>query len=239
MNKYNTLLFDLDDTLIDNSISMQYAFQTVLKVLNINYSDELFHKWELFDIVYWDIWQVEKENLSHIMKDDRNTFLRANRFILFFKNLNINYQQAKKLNEIYCKNLSVNIVEIENASNLIKELKHSHKIVIATNGPHQTAIEKVKKANLYKHVNYVISSDEAGFSKPMPEFFQYLDKKVNNYDKETTLIIGDNLSTDILGGTRHGIDTCWFNPKEKEQSDTITPTFTIKKLTHLKKVIKK
>ena len=62
MNKYNTLLFDLDDTLIDNSISMQYAFQTVLKVLNINYSDELFHKWELFDIVYWDIWQVEKEN---------------------------------------------------------------------------------------------------------------------------------------------------------------------------------
>ena len=89
MNKYNTLLFDLDDTLIDNSISMQYAFQTVLKVLNINYSDELFHKWELFDIVYWDIWQVEKENLSHIMKDDRNTFLRANRFILFFKNLNI------------------------------------------------------------------------------------------------------------------------------------------------------
>ena len=88
--KYTTLLFDLDDTLIDNSASMHYAFRKVLQVLNISYSEELFKKWELFDTIYWDIWQVEKENLSHVIPEDKNTFLRSNRFILLIK---INYYE--------------------------------------------------------------------------------------------------------------------------------------------------
>ncbi len=236
--KYTTLLFDLDDTLIDNSASMHYAFRKVLQVLNISYSEELFKKWELFDTIYWDIWQVEKENLSHVIPEDKNTFLRSNRFILFFKDLKINYQQAKQLNEIYCQNLSVNIIEIENASKIIKDLKKHHKIVIATNGPHQTAIEKVQKAKLINHVHDIISSDEAGFSKPSQEFFKYLDRKINNHEKNKTLIIGDNPLTDILGGINHGIDTCWFNPKDKKITYEIKPTFTIKKLEQIKKLVK-
>ena len=37
MKKYETIIFDLDDTLIDNHESIKYAFKKVLEVLNISY----------------------------------------------------------------------------------------------------------------------------------------------------------------------------------------------------------
>lgn len=46
MNKYETLIFDLDDTLIDNNESMKYAFTIMINTLKLEYSDELFLKWK-------------------------------------------------------------------------------------------------------------------------------------------------------------------------------------------------
>lgn len=57
MNKYETLIFDLDDTLIDNNESMKYAFTIMINTLKLEYSDELFLKWKKFDAVYWHTWE--------------------------------------------------------------------------------------------------------------------------------------------------------------------------------------
>ena len=32
-------------------------------------------------------------------------------------------------------------------------------------------------------------------------------------DRERVLIVGDSLTSDITGGNRAGIRTCWYNPK--------------------------
>ena len=45
MSKYETLIFDLDDTLINNNLSIKYAFITIINQLEIEYSDDLFFKW--------------------------------------------------------------------------------------------------------------------------------------------------------------------------------------------------
>ena len=49
------------------------------------------------------------------------------------------------------------------------------------------------------------------------------------------LLIGDSLSTDILGGNQNGIDTCWFNPNYEQAKEEIQPTMTIHKLLQLKR----
>ena len=33
--------------------------------------------------------------------------------------------------------------------------------------------------------------------------------------KDQVLIIGDSLTSDMQGGARFGIDTCWYNPKHQ------------------------
>ncbi len=53
MSKYETLIFDLDDTLIDNNQSIKYAFSIIINELGLEYDDELFSKWKKFDTSYW------------------------------------------------------------------------------------------------------------------------------------------------------------------------------------------
>lgn len=237
MNKYKTLIFDLDDTLIDNNQSIKYAFTVMINELGLEYSDELFSNWKKFDIAYWHIWESGKMVIPDSINTikDKITYLRANRFILFFKDLKLDFNSAIELNELYCKMLGVNIIEIENASKLLQELHPNHEILIATNGPKIAAINKVEKAKLAPYISKIVCSEEIGFSKPMSEFFDFLYNKTQNKDKSKMLLVGDSLSTDILGGMNNGIDTCWFNPNNDSLPREYTPTMTINKLLQLKK----
>ena len=53
---------------------------------------------------------------------------------------------------------------------------------------------------------------------------------MGNPQKEEVLIVGDSLSSDILGGYRYGIDTCWFNPQGKSCELDIDITYEVKEL---------
>lgn len=239
MSKYETLIFDLDDTLIDNNQSIKYAFTIILNELGLEYSNKLLSKWKKFDTAYWHTWESGKMIIPNSIGtlEDKITFLRANRFIIFFKELELelDFNSAVALNELYCNMLGVNIVEIENASKLLKELYHYHEIFIATNGPKEAAINKLDKAKLSSYISSMVCSEEIGFSKPMPEFFDYLYNKTQTKDKSRMLLIGDSLTTDILGGMNNGIDTCWFNPNNSSLPKEYCPTMTINKLLQLKK----
>lgn len=237
MSKYKTLIFDLDDTLIDNNQSIKYAFTVMINVLGLEYSDELFSKWKKFDTAYWHTWESGNMIIPDSIKtlEDKIKYLRTNRFILFFKELELSFNSAVALNELYCSMLGVNIVEIENAGKLLQELYHHHEILIATNGPKEAAINKLEKAKLMSYISSMVCSEEIGFSKPMPEFFDCLYNKTQNKDKSRMLLIGDSLTTDVLGGMNNEIDTCWFNPNNSSLPEEYCPTMTINKLLQLKK----
>lgn len=237
MSKYETLIFDLDDTLIDNNQSIKYAFTIIINELGIEYSDELFSKWKKLDTAYWHTWESGDMFIPDSIKtlEDKITYLRANRFILFFKELELSFNSAVALNELYCSMLGVNIVEIENAGKLLQELYRHYEILIATNGPKEAAINKLEKAKLMSYTSSMVCSEEIGFSKPMPEFFDCLYNKTQNKDKSRMLLIGDSLTTDVLGGMNNGIDTCWFNPNNSSLPEEYCPTMTINKLLQLKK----
>ena len=239
MSKYETLIFDLDDTLIDNNLSIKYAFTTIINQLEIEYSDDLFFKWKKFDTAYWHTWESGNMIIPDSIKtlEDKITYLRANRFVIFFKELKIDFETAVSINELYCSMLGVNIVEIENACKLLQELNSDYEIIIATNGPKDAAINKLEKAKLKSYISSIICSEEIGFSKPMPEFFNFLYDKTQNKDKNKMLLIGDSLTTDILGGMNNGIDTCWFNPNNNSLPEEYCPTMTINRLLQLKKKI--
>ena len=55
-------------------------------------------------------------------------------------------------------------------------------------------------------------------------------EKMNNPNIEGMIIIGDSLSSDILGGINAGIHTCWYNPKRSENMTEIKPEYEIDSL---------
>lgn len=53
MNKYEVILFDLDDTLIDNLENVRYAFTEMVESVGETYTEENFRRWYDLDNKYW------------------------------------------------------------------------------------------------------------------------------------------------------------------------------------------
>ncbi len=41
------------------------------------------------------------------------------------------------------------------------------------------------------------------------------------------MIVGDSLSSDILGGNNAGIITCWYNPEHKQSKNSVRIDYEI------------
>ena len=54
-----------------------------------------------------------------------------------------------------------------------------------------------------------------GFDLPVIRYRAML----HGVTKDDALMIGDSLTSDMRGGHRYGIDTCWYNPKGKPVAD--------------------
>ena len=53
------------------------------------------------------------------------------------------------------------------------------------------------------------------------------------------VIVGDRLSSDILGGINAGIKTCWFNPKRLPGKEDIPADYEIHALSELPELLEK
>jgi putative hydrolase of the HAD superfamily len=105
---------------------------------------------------------------------------------------------------------------------------------MTSNGFHEVQYKKLAACGLRDYFDTVILSEDAGVNKPSPLYFDYA-FKVSGANKETTLMIGDNLQTDILGALNAGIDAMLFNRWNVDVKDSPqTPTFVV---SHLKDIM--
>ncbi len=235
INRYDAVMFDLDNTLIDNNGPIKYSIFNIYKKMNYPCTEENFLKWKEYDDNYWEQWELGKVILPPWVNsvEKRVEYLRAQRFVTFF---NINYENALEISNEYLDGLDKNVIPINGAFEVVSTLHRNKEIMIATNGP-QTCIEaKIKAVDLTDHIDWILASEICGFSKPMTGFFDYALQMLNTKDRKKILIVGDSLTTDILGGNQNEIDSCWFNPEHKNNNTNIHPTFEID---NLKVLIKK
>lgn len=239
-NKYTTIIFDLDDTLIDNIENIKYSFKTVLEYMNKIYSEEEFIKFYEIDKHFWSDHQknkiiVPEEYLGNI--ETKRMWLRSQRFIIYF-NEEINLDIASKISDIYTHNLKEKVVAIENSYMILSYLNRKYNIVVATNGPKEAAIEKLKKSNLIDFVSLVFTAEDIGFMKPKREFFEGLIRKMNYYETDKMLFVGDSIFSDIKGANEFNIDSCFFNINN-EDIDRLEykPKYIIHGLNELKEIL--
>ena len=91
----------------------------------------------------------------------------------------------------------------------------------------------MENAELSKYFSNFYISEEMGVNKPDLKFFDIIFESIENKDKSSILMIGDDLTFDVQGAINAGIDSCWINKKGKENSLGINPTFIINSLEEL------
>ena len=81
---------------------------------------------------------------------------------------------------------------------------------MCSNGFHEVQYKKLNACGLTDYFDTVILSEDAGVNKPSPQFFDYALQQ-SGAKREQTLMIGDNLQTDIRGAMNAGIRAAYFN----------------------------
>lgn len=210
---YKILIFDLDDTLTNDFENTKQAFKTVLKYRNEEYSDEKFLKFYKIDKKTWaDRASGKLKTPFENDKEKKTEWIRASRFIKYFGENNISYEEAVKTNDIYMNGMKEKVVSRDGTFEIIKYLyEKNYRIIIATNGPLIPLKTKLEKLNIISFVDMVFSAEEVGFMKPNKKYYKGLLEKAKIQSKSDILFIGDDLEKDIKGGIDNNIDTCWCN----------------------------
>ena len=115
---------------------------------------------------------------------------------------------------------------IEGVAEMLSDLADC-RLAIVTNGFKDVQFSRIGRSVLNNTFEAIITSEEANCQKPQTDIFEYACKLLNVTDKSRVLMIGDSLSSDILGGNNFGIDTCWYNPHRKENTSAAIPTYEI------------
>lgn len=225
MNRYNHLLFDFDDTLIDYNKSEKFALEKTCQMYNIEYSESLREK---YFIINKNLWKNLEKGL--IKKND----IPTERFKELFKQnfLDVDYKSfANKYIEAFRETAFL----VDHAKEILEYLYPLVKISIITNGMKGFADHRSKLAGIHHFFQDFYVSEDIGYSKPSKKYFDYvLDN--GNINANTALIIGDSLTSDMQGGINSNIDTCYFNYRNIPK-DNILVTYEIHNLLEIKKII--
>ena len=236
--KYKKILFDLDNTLIDDDANRSYAIKKILKEKNEEISQERVDEFIKIDNQFWKDRAAGKIKNPYEFKsiEEKTKWVRAQRFLIFFDKMSL--EEAINISNRYTEYLREIIVPIENSKEILEYLfNKGYDLYIVTNGPIIPLKDKLKKSNINTYIKYAFSAEEAGRMKPHKEFFDKFFMKANIENKKDILIIGDELEKDVLGGIKKGMDTCWFNKDKQSNNTDINPKFEICNLNELKNIL--
>ncbi|MGX7420013.1 YjjG family noncanonical pyrimidine nucleotidase [Carnobacterium gallinarum] len=220
MKTYQTLLFDVDDTLLDFGAAENQALALLFKEQGIPFTKEIEETYQTINKGLWEDFEQGKLERDELV----NT-----RFYLLFKEFDREVDGVK-MEQSYRRFLEEGHELVDGAFDLILNLKENYELYIVTNGVSKTQDKRLRDSGLHPLFKDIFVSEDTGYQKPMREYFDYVFERIPNFNLEKTLIIGDTLGSDILGGANVGMDTCWFNPSLKENTTDITPTYELKTL---------
>ncbi|MGF2713286.1 noncanonical pyrimidine nucleotidase, YjjG family [Bacillus mycoides] len=228
MKKYKTLLFDVDDTLLDFQKAEKIALRMLFEEKGLLLTDEIEDRYKKINKSLWD--SFEKGEIA------RNEIINT-RFSILFK------EYGEEVDGMLFENNYRSYLEegnqlVQGAFEFINQIQSKYDLYIVTNGISKTQDKRLRNAGLHSLFKDIFISEDTGFQKPMREYFDYVFERIPNFASEEGLIIGDSLSADIKGGYVAGIDTCWFNPEKKSNDSEIVPTYEVQNFEELHALLK-
>ena len=217
------VLLDLDDPIFDFHLAEKKALSKTLTELGVEPTEATVSRYSEINASLWR--KLERGEM------EREEVL-VNRFKLLFDELGLK-RDALAARKSYEKNLSVGHYFVNGAPELLEELFGKYKLFLASNGTAAVQIPRIESSPIEKYFDGIFISELVGFNKPDNRFFERIFAGIKDFSKDETIIVGDSLSSDILGGKNAGIKTCWFNPQGKEISVGFLPDFEIKTLAEL------
>lgn len=223
------VLMDLDDTLLDFHRAEAEAIRHTFREIGIEPSDDNVALYSKINRSCWarlELGELTREDVLH------------QRFDILFATLGVS-GDSHATQKLYEYRLSLGAYYLDGAKELLDELYGCYRLYLATNGIVNVQARRIADSGIGKYFDNIFVSERIGYNKPDKRFFDIAFSEIPDFDKDETVIVGDTLTSDILGGINAGIRTIYFNPNGRKNDTGITPHYEIASLGELTKLLKK
>ncbi len=234
MRKYKDLFIDFDDTLYDTHGNAEIALAELFEHYGWErYFDSLQDFTEPFWQTNYELWS---DYAAGRITRDYLIVERIRRPLAKGRGLDPQPEECIAISNTYLNLCSSKPGVVEGAHELVQYLKgKGYGLHLCSNGFHEVQYKKLKACGLEPFFDTVILSEDAGANKPDPRFFDYALQRTGAH-RETTLMIGDNYQTDILGALGAGLDALIVKRwGEFDISDK--PTYEVESLLEIKNIL--
>jgi putative hydrolase of the HAD superfamily len=258
----DTILFDLDDTLILELKSAEDSFIETISLLNPSIDREEFVKtitlaareqWHQLPTIDYcrKIGISSREGLWAEFNGDHEQIRLLHELIAEYRLKT--WRQALsvfKINDLeIAEKLSLEFIRIRNSKHILfpeaipvlDKLRSSYKLGLITNGDTELQWKKIDGGGLRKYFNVIVVSGEYGFAKPDTRLFEAALKGLKS-EKSDAVMVGDRLNTDIKGARENGLMTVWVNRESEanrgaKETPEILPDFEISDLSQVHDIL--
>ena len=215
---FDTVLFDLDDTIHDRSNSLcKFADIFEMKYSKaLNYDNELIMKDVFFEIDCQG-YRPREEMFKELQNRISWKYKPNIKELIDFWNVEFP-RCAEPMDNLY------DVLDFFMNENI--------KMGIVTNGYSNFQNTKIDKLNLRKYMKTIIISEDVNIRKPDPEIFHLALSRINS-SNETTLFVGDNPLWDIKGAIDAGLTSVWLNNGQVWDTKLYSPRYIINNISEL------
>lgn len=219
VKRYKCVFFDLDHTLWDYETNSEEALH------------ELFHKYELNAPSFKEFYNSFVRINTEIWNDyDRGLIgkevIRNERFDRVFRSVGIhNYNLSLEFSEDYINESPKKSNLVAHAKDILEYLHPRYPLYIITNGFEEIQSTKLASSGITGYFKGVVTSARAGCKKPEKGIFEFALRE-NGFSCSDSIMIGDNLLTDIAGARSASVDTVYYNPYSVPHEEEVTYEIT-------------
>ena len=224
---FEYLFLDLDDTILDFQKAEALALSKTLRSFGLEPTEVVLKRYNLINKAHWEA--LERKELT------REQVL-VGRFHVLFEEMGITVEPVS-VARAYEDNLSIGHYFLPGAEEAVEALSKKYKLYLASNGTAKVQAGRLKSANISRFFQEVFVSQELGANKPSLEYFEKCFARIPGFEKAKAIIVGDSLTSDILGGQNAGIATCWVNPHHKPRREDIRVDYEIEALSQLEELL--
>ena len=226
---YEFLFLDLDDTILDFQKAEHIALSKTLESFGLTPTEKVLKRYNQINKAHWEALERKEMTRAQVL---------LGRFQMLFREFQLDVD-PEKVARIYERNLGIGHWFLPGAEEAVERLSKKYKLYLASNGTASVQKGRMTSANLYRFFEKVFVSQEIGANKPSIEYFERCFAQISGFDKAKAIIVGDSLTSDILGGQNAGIATCWVNPGHKPGREDIRVDYEIEALSQLENLLER
>ena len=221
------LFLDLDDTILDFHKAERIALSKTLKDFGLEPTGQVLDRYHLINRLHWE--KLERGELTRAQ-------VLTGRFQVLFEELG-HTVEPEAVAKAYEHNLGIGHYFLPGALEAVQRLSKRYRLFLASNGTASVQHSRLTSAGLYPYFEKVFVSQEIGFNKPSKEYFDACFSQIPGFDLAKALMVGDSLTSDILGGIQSGMKTCWVNPNHQNARSDIPADYEIESITQLEALL--